>query len=152
MCLINPHNTQFALNYWIHVSLILELIEKHLYDRIDSEAMAGFYFPRSKNVLRRTHLISPPLLCDWMHVRVHLPSAVSSILERLWPRLMPLTAGGRSILEPLSWAVEDDVTSGGTLFSNGEPPSESCWGGCRQSKTNTSVLLMKGLFTDARMG
>lgn len=48
--------------------------------------------------------------------RVSVPSAVSSMLERLCPRLMPLTAGGRSTREPLSWGVED-VTSGGTLFS-----------------------------------
>ena len=50
---------------------------------------------------------------------VSVPSAVSSMLERLCPRLMPLTAGGRSTLDPLSWGVED-VTSGGTLFSGGE--------------------------------
>lgn len=49
---------------------------------------------------------------------VSVPSAVSSMLERLCPRLMPLTAGGRSTLDPLSWGVED-VTSGGTLFSGG---------------------------------
>lgn len=47
---------------------------------------------------------------------VSVPSAVSSMLERLCPRLMPLTAGARSTLDPLSWGVED-VTSGGTLFS-----------------------------------
>ena len=52
-------------------------------------------------------------------VSVFIPSAVSSMLERLCPRLMPLTAGGRSTLDPLSWGVED-VTSGGTLFSEGE--------------------------------
>lgn len=52
-------------------------------------------------------------------LRVSVPSAVSSMLERLCPRLMPLTAGGRSTLDPLSWGVED-VTSGGTLFSGGE--------------------------------
>lgn len=51
--------------------------------------------------------------------RVSVPSAVSSMLERLCPRLMPLTAGGRSTREPLSWGVED-VTSGGTLFSGAE--------------------------------
>lgn len=50
---------------------------------------------------------------------VSVPSAVSSMLERLCPRLMPLTAGGRSTLDPRSWGVED-VTSGGTLFSGGE--------------------------------
>lgn len=50
---------------------------------------------------------------------VSVPSAVSSMLERLWPRLMPLTAGARSTLDPLSWGV-DDVTSGGTLFSRVE--------------------------------
>ena len=33
------------------------------------------------------------------------------MLQRLCPRLMPLTAGGRSSLEL------EDVTSGGTLFS-----------------------------------
>lgn len=48
-----------------------------------------------------------------------VPSAVSSMLERLCPRLMPLIAGGRSTPGPLSWGVED-VTSGGTLFSGGE--------------------------------
>lgn len=47
---------------------------------------------------------------------VTVPSAVSSMLERLCPRLMPLTAGARSTLDPLSCGVED-VTSGGTLFS-----------------------------------
>lgn len=52
-------------------------------------------------------------------VNVGVPSAVSSMLERLCPRLMPLTAGGRSTLDPLSWGVED-VTSGETLFSGGE--------------------------------
>lgn len=52
-------------------------------------------------------------------VSVGVPSAVSSMLERLCPRLMPLTAGGRSTLDPLSWGVED-VTSGGTLFSGVE--------------------------------
>lgn len=41
------------------------------------------------------------------------------MLERLCPRLMPLTAGARSNLDPLSWVVED-VTSGGTLFSRVE--------------------------------
>lgn len=41
------------------------------------------------------------------------------MLERLCPRLIPLTAGARSILDPLSWGV-DDVTSGGTLFSREE--------------------------------
>lgn len=41
------------------------------------------------------------------------------MLERLCPRLMPLTAGGTSTLDPLSWGVEV-VTSGGTLFSGGE--------------------------------
>lgn len=50
---------------------------------------------------------------------VSIPSAVSSMLERLCPRLIPLTAGGRSTLDPLSWGVED-VTSGGTLFSGVE--------------------------------
>lgn len=52
--------------------------------------------------------------------RVSVPSAVSSMLERLCPRLIPRTAGGRSTLEPLSWgvvAVVVVVTSGGTLFS-----------------------------------
>lgn len=48
-----------------------------------------------------------------------VPSAVSSMLERLCPRLIPLTAGARSTLDPLSWGVED-VTSGGTLFSGVE--------------------------------
>lgn len=50
---------------------------------------------------------------------VGVPSAVSNMLERLCPRLMPLTAGARSTLDPLSWGVED-VTSGGTLFSGVE--------------------------------
>lgn len=52
-------------------------------------------------------------------VCVTVPSAVSSMLERLCPRLMPLITGGRSTPGPLSWGVED-VTSGGTLFSGGE--------------------------------
>lgn len=52
-----------------------------------------------------------------------VPSAVSSMLERLCPRLMPLTAGGRSTLEPLSWGVVA-VTSGGTLFSAEETQRE----------------------------
>lgn len=55
--------------------------------------------------------------------RVSVPSAVSSMLERLCPRLMPLTAGGRSTLEPLSWGVVE-VTSGGTLFSGEETQRE----------------------------
>lgn len=50
---------------------------------------------------------------------ISVPSAVSSMLERLCPRLIPLTAGARSTLDPLSWGVED-VTSGGTLFSGVE--------------------------------
>lgn len=54
---------------------------------------------------------------------VSVPSAVSSMLERLCPRLMPLTAGGRSTLEPLSWGVVE-VTSGGTLFSGEETQRE----------------------------
>lgn len=57
--------------------------------------------------------------------RVSVPSAVSSMLERLCPRLMPLTAGGRSTLEPLSWGVVE-VTSGGTLFSGEETERERC--------------------------
>lgn len=61
-----------------------------------------------------------------------VPSAVSIMLERLCPRLMPLTAGGKSNLDPLSWGVED-VTSGGTLFSGGRERGE---GGGAVSATN----------------
>lgn len=66
-------------------------------------------------------LLTPPpqtFLHILVSVSVSVPSAVSSMLERLCPRLMPLTAGGRSTLDPLSWGVEV-VTSGGTLFSGG---------------------------------
>lgn len=62
---------------------------------------------------------------------VSVPSAVSSMLDRLCPRLMPLTAGARSTLDPLSWGVED-VTSGGTLLSRVDQRGNKC-----EQTTNT---------------
>lgn len=69
-----------------------------------------------------------------------IPSAVSSMLERLCPRLMPLTAGARSTLDPLSWGVED-VTSGGTLFSRVDQRVTSVNG---QPNTFRSDAALKG--------
>lgn len=66
------------------------------------------------------HLSTQRCLVEKVGTGASVPSAVSSMLERLCPRLIPLTAGGRSTLEPLSWGVVVVVTSGGTLFSAGK--------------------------------
>lgn len=72
-----------------------------------------------------------------------VPSAVSSMLERLCPRLIPLTAGGRSTLDPLSWGVED-VTSGGTLFSGEEKASVMS-----ENNNQPSMLLYASVYIGA---
>lgn len=48
-----------------------------------------------------------------------LPSAVSIMLERLWPRLIPRTTAleGRSTLGPLETAAAAVTSGGGVLFS-----------------------------------
>lgn len=48
-----------------------------------------------------------------------LPSAVSIMLERLWPRLIPRTTAleGRSTLGPLETVAAAVTSGGGVLFS-----------------------------------
>lgn len=48
-----------------------------------------------------------------------LPSAVSNMLERLWPRLIPRTTAleGKSTLGPLETVATAVTSGGGVLFS-----------------------------------